>query len=122
MSTNELTVSFLCLVAGYALVSWLMNRTSRREDPPSPLPPPQQPRPRPSPAFVPAFRVGEPAWHEVLGVSSAATREQITAAYREQISQYHPDKVARLGAEIRALAERKSAQLNAAYDRALKSR
>ena len=113
MSTSELTVSFLCLVAGYALVSWLMNRTSRREDPPSPLPPPQQPRPRPSPPFVPAFRVGEPAWHEVLGVPPAATREQI--------SQYHPDKVARLGAEIRALAERKSAQLNGAYDQALKS-
>lgn len=120
MSTSELTVSFLCLVVGYALVSWLMNRSSRREDLPSPLPPPQQPRP--PPPFVPAFRVGEPAWHEVLGVSSAATREQITAAYREQISQYHPDKVARLGAEIRALAERKSAQLNAAYDQALKSR
>lgn len=122
MSTSELTVSFLCLIAGYALVSWLLNRTSRHEDPPSPLPPPQRPRASPSSSSVPAFSVREPAWHEVLGVSPAATREQIKAAYREQISQYHPDKVARLGQEIRAVAERKSAQLNAAYDQALKSR
>jgi DnaJ-domain-containing protein 1 len=31
------------------------------------------------------------------------------------MSQYHPDKVATLGPEIRALAEQRAKELNAAY-------
>ena len=122
MSTSELTAAFLCLVAGYWAVSWLMNRGERREDEQS-LPPtwPSSPS-RPPPPSRPAPKPGGPPWHEVLGVSPQATRAEITAAYRGQISQYHPDKVVQLGPEIRALAERKSAELNAAYDQALKSR
>ena len=116
MTTSELTASFLCLVAGYWAVSWLMNRGERRDDEQS-LPPP-----RPPPPSRPAPKPGVPAWYEVLGVSPQATRAEITAAYREQISQYHPDKVVRLGPEIRSVAERKSAEVNAAYDQALKSR
>ncbi len=54
-------------------------------------------------------------WHEVLGVSEWATEGEVTAAYRERIGQYHPDKVATMGPEIRALAEQKSRQLNDAY-------
>jgi len=57
----------------------------------------------------------------VLGVSPNATRSEIASAYRALISQYHPDKVARLGPEIRAVAERKSAELNRAYEDALSS-
>ena len=123
MTTSELTASFLCLVAGFWAVSWLMSRGERPKDeqslPPS-RPPPQSRSP--PPPSRPAPKPGVPAWHEVLGVSPQATRAEITAAYREQISQYHPDKVVRLGPEIRALADRKSAEVNAAYDQALKSR
>ena len=35
------------------------------------------------------------------------------------MSEYHPDKVASLGKEIRELAERKSKEINAAYRDAL---
>ena len=55
------------------------------------------------------------SWHEVLGVSQWATQEEVTAAYREKIQQYHPDKVAKMGPEIRALAELKATQINEAY-------
>ncbi len=55
------------------------------------------------------------AWHVILGVSPNAPAEQIRAAYKSLIRQYHPDKVASLGEDLRTLAERKSKQINAAY-------
>lgn len=64
----------------------------------------------------------EKQWFNVLEVSQVATKEQIAKAYKEKISQYHPDKVAKMGSEIRELAELKSKEINAAYDYALKSR
>ncbi len=54
--------------------------------------------------------------HEVLGVSTDATPEQIRAAYQKQIRQYHPDRVADMGPELRDLAEQHTKELNAAYD------
>jgi DnaJ-domain-containing protein 1 len=61
-------------------------------------------------------------WFDVLGVPESSTREQIVLAYKRKISEYHPDKVARMGPEIVALAEMKSKQINAAYEAALKMR
>lgn len=68
--------------------------------------------------FGPA--AGAKPWYEVLGVSGIATREEISAAYKRCISQYHPDKVANMGAEIRAVAERKSKEINAAYEEGIR--
>lgn len=59
-------------------------------------------------------------WFRILEVSQGATKEQIVAAYKQKIRQYHPDKVAQMGAEIRELAEFRSKQINAAYDYAMK--
>lgn len=60
------------------------------------------------------------SWFHILEVSENASREQIVAAYKQKISKYHPDKVAQMGFEIRDLAEKKSRQINAAYDKAMK--
>lgn len=60
------------------------------------------------------------SWFRILEVSQSATKEQIVAAYKQKIRQYHPDKVAQMGAEIRELAEFKSKEINAAYDYAMK--
>ena len=68
---------------------------------------------------------GDPAyagWFRVLEVREDADAEEIASAYRAKIGQYHPDKVAQMGAEIRALAEQKSSEINAAYDYAMKLR
>jgi hypothetical protein len=51
----------------------------------------------------------------VLGVPEGATLDQIRTAYRTLIVQYHPDKVAQLGPELRQLAAEKSQQINDAY-------
>ena len=130
MSRYELIVSLACLVVGYLVVSWLLNRS---------LPPgdagPAAGRPgdggaasggaapsgeaarRPPPRAAPH---GAMPWYVVLDIDRSANRAVIAAAYRARISQYHPDKVARMGPEIRALAEQKSAEINAAYEAAVR--
>jgi len=106
MSLSELTVSFLGLVIGYLVVSALMGRKSKDSPPDAP-----------PPTGVGTDRAATLSnWYLILGVREAATREEITAAYKKLISQYHPDKVAQMGTEIRALAEAKSKQINAAYE------
>jgi DnaJ domain len=56
---------------------------------------------------------------EILGLKPGASTDEIKAAYRDAIKQYHPDYVASLGVELREVAERKTKELNAAYREAL---
>ena len=53
--------------------------------------------------------------YEVLGVPRGASSEVIQAAYRSQMQQYHPDKVAHLGEDLQKLATEKSQQIQRAY-------
>ncbi len=53
--------------------------------------------------------------YEVLGVPRSASREDIQAAYRARMQQYHPDKVAHLGEELQKLAHDKALQIQQAY-------
>ena len=55
-------------------------------------------------------------WYEVLRVHSTASREEMQQGYRRVIALYHPDRVAGLGPELRALAEQRSKEINAAYE------
>lgn len=105
------------VIAGYLLVSWLYDRlfggqpapaSHRRESPPEPS------RPAASSAMA------EPArWFEILQVSPDATADEIKQAYRRLIQQYHPDKVASLGVELRDLAAVRSREITAAYQEGL---
>jgi DnaJ like chaperone protein len=52
----------------------------------------------------------------VLGVDEGADFAEIKKAYRTLSMQYHPDKVAHLGAEFKRVAEEKMKEINAAYD------
>lgn len=54
---------------------------------------------------------------EVLGVSRSASSDEIQAAYRARMMEYHPDKVAHLGAELQDLAHNKAQQIERAYRR-----
>lgn len=53
--------------------------------------------------------------YAILGVQRGASHGEIHAAYIRLMSEYHPDKVANLGPELRALATRKTQEINAAY-------
>jgi len=52
----------------------------------------------------------------VLQLSRPFTTEELRAAYRQRMSQYHTDKVSSLGLELRELAESKSKDINRAFD------
>ena len=54
--------------------------------------------------------------YEVLGISRDARPEEIKAAYRREMANYHPDKVAHLGPELQKLANRKAQEINRAYE------
>jgi hypothetical protein len=61
-------------------------------------------------------------WHDVLGVGPTATMEEVQAAYRRKIALYHPDKVAGLGPELIAAAEKYSKEISKAYSEARRAR
>lgn len=60
--------------------------------------------------------------YQILEVDSQASDDDIEAAYRRQIAQYHPDKVAGAAKEIRELADKRASEINAAYDQIQKIR
>jgi hypothetical protein len=60
--------------------------------------------------------------YRVFDLPETASNAQIDRAYRKLMSQYHPDRVAGAAPELRKLAEQKSREINAAYDRIQKLR
>ncbi|MFB3739790.1 MAG: J domain-containing protein, partial [Candidatus Velamenicoccus archaeovorus] len=52
----------------------------------------------------------------VLGLPRGASQDQIRAAYRRLAQIYHPDRYQGAPADVRAEAERRMKQVNAAYD------
>ena len=54
--------------------------------------------------------------YAILRVLRDATTEQIQTAFKEQIKQWHPDRLQGLAPELQAQAERRSALLNEARD------
>lgn len=53
---------------------------------------------------------------EVLGIAPSTSLGEARAAYFRLIAQYHPDKVAALGPELRALAEERTREINRAWE------
>lgn len=104
MTATEIIVIVCAAALGYWLVAVLLPNMKR--DPASNSQPPP-------------FDPSKLAWHQVLGVAEYASREEITAAYKARISQYHPDKVASMAPEFRELAHTRSTEINAAYDQAM---
>jgi DnaJ like chaperone protein len=66
---------------------------------------------------VPPRAADGDAWDpwSVLGVPRGASAEALAQAYRERLKEYHPDRVAALGPELRELAHRKTLDIQRAY-------
>jgi hypothetical protein len=52
----------------------------------------------------------------ILGLEGKLTKIQIRKKYYESIAKYHPDKVQDLGEELKTLAEKKTKEINAAFE------
>lgn len=52
----------------------------------------------------------------ILGLQKNASEDEIKKRYRELMSQYHPDKVQHLGMEFQQMAEKKTKEIQKAYD------
>jgi DnaJ-domain-containing protein 1 len=53
---------------------------------------------------------------EVLGVARGASQDEVSRAYRDKMKQYHPDRVADLGEDLRKVAHEKSVEIQRAYE------
>jgi len=60
--------------------------------------------------------------YKVLGVSPDATDDELRKAYRKLALEHHPDRVAKLGDDVRLAAEKKFQEINAAKERIWKAR
>ena len=123
MTLTQIVIILAGLFIGYRLVSYMLSPGTGNDDKPS----------RSSPDHRKAVDDGggrsqawawrdASGWYQTLGVAESASREEIERAYRVQISQYHPDKVATLGEDIRRVAEARTKEINAAYEIAVRLR
>ncbi len=111
MTATEIGVTAVGLLLGYWLVSFFLKSgrpAQSRADAPA-TPPPTEPMAGPAP------------WHTVLQLAPDASLEEIRAAYFRLAEQYRPDKAQALGPEIRALAAQRLAEIETAYQDALRS-
>lgn len=53
--------------------------------------------------------------YSVLGVSSNATDAEIKKAYRDMVRKFHPDMVSTQGENVQRMAERRTQEINEAY-------
>ena len=60
--------------------------------------------------------------YRTLGIGDEATDAEVQQAWRRLMSQYHPDKFATAAPELRHRAEKRTREINAAYDRIQASR
>jgi DnaJ like chaperone protein len=54
--------------------------------------------------------------YQILGIDPSASGEEIQAAYKARMHEYHPDKVAHLGEELQKVAHRKAVDIQQAYE------
>lgn len=66
---------------------------------------------------APYTRQNDAGWaYKALGITSAASDDEIKSAYRKMAMKYHPDKLSGLGEDVRKAGEEKFRAVKDAYD------
>src|SRR5207302_11320713 len=60
-------------------------------------------------------------WWEVLEVAPQVRMDDLKRAYRRKVQLYHPDRLSGLAPELLRIAERRTRQLNLAFEQAKRS-
>ena len=94
-----------------AIAAWWVRGQLRQA---SPARQRRSPRGTSQPHADPPPRERDP--YAVLGVPPTASPEEITHAYRDRIKEYHPDRVADLGEDLRRLAHDRTVEIQQAYE------
>ena len=115
MSATEILITLAGLYFGYWIVSKLIMDKPKAQ-------PAQEYQSAPPPEQNRESEKTQPTWYDTLNVAPDATAAEIRHSYRTLMSQYHPDKVANLGEELKIVAERKSKDINVAYEEAMRQR
>jgi preprotein translocase subunit Sec63 len=121
MSSNEVWVVIVLALVGYWGTSafirffkkesdWTKNQ-SKSDSNKTKDKPKQEQAQHPSP---------DKSWYEILEVDPSSSLDEIKLAYKKKISMYHPDKVSNMGPEFNEIAQRKSKEINSAYDEAFR--
>lgn len=58
----------------------------------------------------------EEYFYSILNINRNSSVDEIKKAYKEEIRKYHPDKVEHLGEEFKEIAEKKTKDINKAYN------
>ena len=54
-------------------------------------------------------------YYAVLGIRSTVTNDEVKRAYRDMVRKYHPDMVSTQGKNVQRMAERRTQEINEAY-------
>ncbi len=123
MSHNEIAVIIIGLIVGYILISKLIpaqiDKNNNEQDPDY-KDDSQKKDSNHADDNHGGFHKENKEWNDVLGVDKNSSLDVIKKAYRQKMTEYHPDKVASLGKELRDLAEQKTKEINEAYAAAIK--
>jgi hypothetical protein len=60
--------------------------------------------------------------YHVLGANPSDSEDELKKKYKQAVMQYHPDRVAHLGPDLRELAAKKTTEINAAFSQIRRQR
>jgi DnaJ-domain-containing protein 1 len=110
----------LYALVGFLLYQWYVGSKKKGPKPePKKKIPAKKASAKPIKAARPEKVLREP--HEILGVDPEASPAEIRRAYQRMMQEYHPDRVANAASELQQLAERRSKEINAAYESMMRS-
>jgi DnaJ-domain-containing protein 1 len=125
MNTEEIAVIIGGLLLGYKIVNTLMNQKESNTQKEEKFGTESNSHEKDKKQHSHRSSINDPEnkekfikdnWFLILDIPESASISEISLQYKRKIREYHPDKVASLGKEIRDLAEFKSKQINSAYE------
>lgn len=109
-----LVVIIIAFIAGYSIVSFLLKvfkRLSKNEGTET-----KHAYQNNKSSLSPNAVKDERYYAKILGFNGPVSVDDVKHRYRELVSQYHPDKVDRLGPELKQGVAQKTSEINEAYE------